>query len=271
MALAIAVDQTTEQSSAYENALWKDKCERLSMQLQDMQKRNEELEDRLLNMVEKTEGDKILLSDEIDELSNRLIKVNGVKARLEQECARYKSDCVLAVHLLHCQPSHYVAKKKLDHAAMTDDTSSFHGADDQEENVSRKFVTSTVSTFPPMAYFYKPEAESDQPEDPQPSGELLGVTVVKPDETAAGLSSLAAGQSSLTSEFVERIRADTNYKCVDLLQCKKCGSAVAMATKETQTIARPEHQGDPYRFPPVHERRVRVRSSDSNTSSETAI
>ncbi len=69
-----------------ERTLWEEKYERLLEEFTKFQKHNEELEDKLLNVVEKTERDKILLSEEIDELSRRLTSASNHVSALEHEC-----------------------------------------------------------------------------------------------------------------------------------------------------------------------------------------
>jgi hypothetical protein len=56
----------TDRSMNGEVDLWKDKYARASTECELMRKRNEELEDRLLHVVDKIESDKQLLSAEID-------------------------------------------------------------------------------------------------------------------------------------------------------------------------------------------------------------
>jgi predicted nucleic acid-binding Zn-ribbon protein len=47
---------------------------------------NAELEDKLLNIIEKTERQKALLSDEIDHISERLKHVSNNYTKLEEKC-----------------------------------------------------------------------------------------------------------------------------------------------------------------------------------------
>uniref|UniRef100_A0A0N4U1C6 HAP1 N-terminal domain-containing protein n=1 Tax=Dracunculus medinensis TaxID=318479 RepID=A0A0N4U1C6_DRAME len=174
--------------------------------------RNEELEERILNVVEKVESDKLTLSDEIDHLITRISSANSKILMLESECARYKRDCILAVHLLHCQPSHYIAKEKAPEGLFSDDS-----------NEAMK-VVSRVATFPPMAIFL-PDNIDGQPEDPSPSACSLGPEFHGKLKTSA----------SFSSNFVDQINANEDYSCVEVRRCAKCTEIVTQMSRETQT------------------------------------
>uniref|UniRef100_A0A915HWE5 Uncharacterized protein n=1 Tax=Romanomermis culicivorax TaxID=13658 RepID=A0A915HWE5_ROMCU len=79
---------------------------RLQQLCDKLQQQNDELESRFLQTVEKVEQDKLLLSNEIDHLAERLANATNITSYLEHECQRYKHDCQIAVQLLQCRPSY---------------------------------------------------------------------------------------------------------------------------------------------------------------------
>ncbi|VDM37802.1 unnamed protein product [Toxocara canis] len=176
-------------------AWWKAKYQRLEEQFEILKKRNEDLEERMLNLVEKVESDKIALSEEIDHLSGQLTAASNKVVCLERECDRYKKDCVLAVHLLHCKPSHY---------RMTTDVPEGICKEEEKPQQSTSLMRGGMVTFPPMAV-YLPEAE--EPEDPSPVTNALSA---RSDlETSAPKS-----PTSFTSKFLQKIATDEDYSYV---------------------------------------------------------
>lgn len=212
--------------AAEHDDLWKMKYEKLEEQYKVMKDRNEELEDRLLNLVEKVEQEKIILSNEIDQLVGRLTLANNRISSLEDDCARYKRDCVLAVNLLHCEPFRYIPQEKAPDVLPK-----------KEPQKTLKVVRS-FATFPPMA-IYLPDDSDLQPDDPAPQ---------RADKQTAPLTA----SSSFTSEFVEKIKNDEHYSCVDLKRCPKCDTVQTTISRETQTIGAlppwPKFVGSPARF-----------------------
>lgn len=188
---------------------WKMKYEKTEEQYRVMKGRNEELEERMLNLVDKVEQEKVILSNEIDELAGRLAAVNGKVTLLEGECARYKKDCILAVNLLHCYPGQYIQRQSAPTLATRT----------QQPLVKSSSKVCGVATFPPMAA-YLPDEPDLQPEDPVPDSQNLGTLKTSP---------------SFTSEFVEKIKNDQRYSCVNVLRCSNCDTVRTSISRAVQT------------------------------------
>ncbi|MFH4978860.1 hypothetical protein AB6A40_005569 [Gnathostoma spinigerum] len=154
------VEKIAKKESKLDAEQWRLKYSILEEQYSMFKRRNEELEEKLLTLVEKVEGDKSALSDEIDQLSAKLTAANMRIASLEKDCEAYKEDCRTAVNLLHCQPSYYVAN-----TSGTDNSN----ACNEKRTSKASFVHG--GTFPPMTYLM-PNEEEDQPEDPNTERDL---------------------------------------------------------------------------------------------------
>uniref|UniRef100_A0A915AI61 Uncharacterized protein n=2 Tax=Parascaris univalens TaxID=6257 RepID=A0A915AI61_PARUN len=217
--LSPVVATPSPQSTEADAEWWKVKYSKLEEQFIILKRRNEDLEERMLNLVEKIECDKIVLSDEIDHLSSQLTAASNKVVSLERECARYKKDCVLAVHLLHCQPSHYIKSKNAPEGLFKEE---------QKPQQSASIVRG-MATFPPMAV-YLPETEEleVQPEDPSPIVKTLS------SETDGEIAAMR-NSTSFTSEFLQKIDADENYCCVELRKCAKCADIITAMSRTTQT------------------------------------
>jgi len=208
--------------------LWQGKYERLLHSYIELQKLNQELEERLLNVVEKTEADKMLLSNEIDSMHTKLETANDQMQRLHVECARYKSDCVLAVHLLQCQPAMYKknpAASVLKHAenggVLNNANKTEHDHDKRSGSKENTRVVH-VTSFPPTALIFA-ENEEDNAQD----------------ELASTISR-SISSTSLGEKFAEHINARSDYQNVMLCRlCVNCGKSKGYLDKNTQTSAGP--------------------------------
>jgi len=207
-------------STLQQLAIWKDKYHRLSEQYGTLLNQNQELEDRLLNVVDKIERDKSLLSDEIDHLAEKLACATNTIDYMKNECARYKSDCMLAVHLLQCQPSFYSSqhlnslpaelRQKLSSDASLSDGSSIGS----RTGINEKKVVQLAMTFPPTAVFL----QSNEP----------SVDEIPPEEPGS--------RHDVRDVFLKKIRMAPDYQTEKLVQCPKCGFAVVKYDRCTQTI-----------------------------------
>lgn len=203
-------DSFNQPATAVEDpSIWKLKYERLDEQYNVMKSRNEELEDRLLNLVEKVEQEKLILSKEVDQLVGKLSQANVRISALQDDCVRYKKDCITAVNLLHCEPARY---KHQEEVAVVFP---------KKESSKKTRVVRNVATFPPMAVYF-PDDSDLQPDDPAPrSDEKQLPVLVTPN---------------FTSEFVKKIKNDEQYSCVDLKRCPRCNTIQAAISRETQTV-----------------------------------
>jgi len=212
------------QSTLQELAIWKDKYNRISEQHATLLNQNQELEDRLLNVVDKIERDKSLLSDEIDHLAEKLACATNTIDFMKNECARYKSDCILAVHLLQCQPSFYSSQHlnslsaDLKQKLSSDNLSLSDGSPigSRIGSIEKKVVqfSATAMTFPPTAVFlHSNESAADEipPEEPESRHDVRDV-------------------------FLKKILMAPDYQTEKLVQCPKCGFAIVKYDRCTQTV-----------------------------------
>uniref|UniRef100_A0A1I7YFS4 t-SNARE coiled-coil homology domain-containing protein n=1 Tax=Steinernema glaseri TaxID=37863 RepID=A0A1I7YFS4_9BILA len=87
--------------------VWRIKYEALLKDYEKIRAKNADMEDRFLHIVEKVEGEKQQLAEEIDHLVHRVEKLTERNRKLEEDCKRYKSDCATAVRLLRNQQGEY--------------------------------------------------------------------------------------------------------------------------------------------------------------------
>ncbi|KAJ8720287.1 hypothetical protein PYW07_012330 [Mythimna separata] len=90
---------------------WREKYERLYDSHIRVQKLNQVLEDKLLQMVDKMKGEKSQLTKDIATLSVRLAESKHNYYMLQKENERYKNDMNLAIQLLQCKPDNFVSQK----------------------------------------------------------------------------------------------------------------------------------------------------------------
>ncbi|CAG9788148.1 unnamed protein product [Diatraea saccharalis] len=103
----------TSRASDLEEQLstWREKYERLYDSHKRVQKLNQVLEDKLLQMVDKMKGEKSQLTKDIATLSVRLAESKHNYSMLQKENERYKNDMNLAIQLLQCKPDNFVSQK----------------------------------------------------------------------------------------------------------------------------------------------------------------
>lgn len=76
-----------------------------------MQKVNQGLEDKLLRIADNFENEKMSLTHNVVELTNKLTIAQTSLEGLQQETEKYKNDCNLAIRMLQCKPSQFVSHK----------------------------------------------------------------------------------------------------------------------------------------------------------------
>ncbi|GBP71995.1 Tight junction-associated protein 1 [Eumeta japonica] len=94
-----------------ELSTWKEKYERLNDSHKRVQRLNQVLEDKLLQMVDKMKSEKSQLTKDIATLSVRLAESKHNVSILQKENERYKNDMNLAIQLLQCKPDNFVSQK----------------------------------------------------------------------------------------------------------------------------------------------------------------
>ncbi|CAH2041351.1 unnamed protein product, partial [Iphiclides podalirius] len=90
---------------------WREKYERLYDSHKRVQKLNQVLEDKLLQMVDRMKSEKSQLTKDIATLSVRLAESKHNYSMLQKENERYKNDMNLAIQLLQCKPDNFVSQK----------------------------------------------------------------------------------------------------------------------------------------------------------------
>lgn len=90
---------------------WQDKYSRLHEAYKRVQKVNQNLEDKLLKMVDKCETEKSTLNTEISALTKKLVADQYNITKLTDENERYRNDLNLAIQALQCKPSNYITQK----------------------------------------------------------------------------------------------------------------------------------------------------------------
>ncbi|CAH0727086.1 unnamed protein product, partial [Brenthis ino] len=90
---------------------WREKYERLYDSHKRVQKLNQVLEDKLLQMVDKMKSEKSQLTKDVATLSVRLAESKHNYSMLQKENERYKNDMNLAIQLLQCKPDNFVSQK----------------------------------------------------------------------------------------------------------------------------------------------------------------
>ncbi|XP_062543881.1 putative uncharacterized protein DDB_G0282133 isoform X3 [Armigeres subalbatus] len=90
---------------------WQDKYERLYESHKRVQKVNQNLEDKLLKLVDRNSGERAQLTSDVATLSVRLAQANYNIQSLKREIERYKTDMSVAIQLLQCKPDSFVSPK----------------------------------------------------------------------------------------------------------------------------------------------------------------
>jgi len=143
-------------------AHWQEKYERLLESHKKLQRVNQGLEDKLLKIVDKYESEKVSLNRDVANLTSRLIEARVAVAELEDENDRYREDCYLAVQLLQCKPSNFVAHK-LDTLPADLQQKVKHHMNIRKRDQSThttppapdvRTIRVPISTFPPTAMVY---------------------------------------------------------------------------------------------------------------------
>ncbi|KAL7304862.1 hypothetical protein TKK_0002668 [Trichogramma kaykai] len=159
--------------------MWQDKYTRLNEAYIRVQKVNQNLEDKLLKIVDKCETEKDAFTKDVATLTHRLNEAKETIHRLFQDNEKYRADVNFAIGLLKCNTSNYAGQKyeSLPPAVQAKVRSynppSILGDTGSRESVRR--ITVPISTFPPTAMVYniaKPPSVEKQDdyivEEPKP-------------------------------------------------------------------------------------------------------
>ncbi|CAG2177803.1 unnamed protein product [Oppiella nova] len=155
---------------------WQDKYERLLEGHRKLQKVNQGLEDKLLRIADKFENEKSALTQDVSELTNRLVDARVSMAELEEESDQYKNDCNIAVQLLQCKPTNFVSHKintlptdlqervklQMNHrrTRSTPCNTALDMPNNSNPSNGARIIRVPIPTFPPTAMVYSINEES---------------------------------------------------------------------------------------------------------------
>ncbi|KOC66945.1 Brain-enriched guanylate kinase-associated protein [Habropoda laboriosa] len=168
--------------------IWQEKYARLHEAHKRIQKVNQNLEDKLLRIVDKCETEKSAFTKDIATLSHRLADANYTIHRLTQDNEKYRNDVNLAIQLLQCKPANFVGQKydslpsEVQAKVRTYVAQKKRSIDAAPPDV--KSITVPISTFPPTAMVYnvtKPAADKlsdDDTDESKPPVDIVSAAIM---------------------------------------------------------------------------------------------
>ncbi|XP_022194291.2 uncharacterized protein LOC111052000 isoform X2 [Nilaparvata lugens] len=214
---------------------WQDKYSRLYEAHKRVQKVNQNLEDKLLRIVDKCETEKTALTTEVASLTRRLVDEKFNVARLQEENERYRNDVNLAIQLLQCKPSNFVPQR---YDSLPSDMqqkvknyvySKNRRVSDGNGNMQKpevKTIKVPIPTFPPTAMVY---SVNRQISDKDVNGEDKSKSQGSVDIVSAAI---------MAKVLEERERERQQQKHCDSCTCLVAAGA-ARHHKASQTVAPP--------------------------------
>ncbi|KAK9295104.1 hypothetical protein QLX08_010484 [Tetragonisca angustula] len=202
--------------------IWQEKYSRLYEAHKRVQKVNQNLEDKLLRIVDKCETEKSAFTKDIATLSHRLADANYTIHRLTQDNEKYRNDVNLAIQLLQCKPSNFVGQKydslpsEVQAKVRTYIAQKKHSNDTAPADV--KSITVPISTFPPTAMVYNVTKSTENNSDDDTDDSKPPVDVV----------SAAIMAKVLEDREKERVFGKHCDTCT-------CHKSILMVDAETQT------------------------------------
>ncbi|KAI5736790.1 hypothetical protein M8J76_007095 [Diaphorina citri] len=174
---------------------WQDKYSRLHEAYKRVQKVNQNLEDKLLKMVDKCETEKSVLNSEISALTRKLVDDQYNINKLNDENERYRNDLNMAIQALQCKPSNYITQKcdslpSEYQAKVRSYMSSKQRRIDGNGNVNStqkpkhevKTIKVPIPTFPPTAMVYSlnktVEKDADDTDSSQSQEDLVSAAIM---------------------------------------------------------------------------------------------
>ncbi|XP_014253354.1 uncharacterized protein LOC106668780 isoform X1 [Cimex lectularius] len=212
---------------------WQDKYSRLYEAHKRVQKVNQNLEDKLLRIVDKCETEKNALTSEVSNLTKRLVDEKFNVSRLQEENERYRNDVNLAIQLLQCKPSNFVSQKydslpsEMQQKVRTY-ISSKRRQSDGNGNIPPKAEMKTIKvpipTYPPTAMVYsvnKGTIEKDVNAEEKSNHQPVDI--------------VSAAIMAKVLEEREKERSQTKH-------CDTCTCSKHKSTKSTQTLGDPPNK-----------------------------
>lgn len=224
---------------------WQDKYSRLYEAHKRVQKVNQNLEDKLLKIVDKCETEKNTLTAEVAVLTRRLVDEKFNVARLQEENERYRNDVNLAIQLLQCKPSNFVSQR---YDSLPSDmqqkvrsyVSSKRKVQDGNGSVSNKPEMKTIKvpipTFPPTAMVYsvnktpsEKEVSSDDKPCKQPVDIVSAAIMAKVLEERERERSQTKHCESCTCPLLNLVQSKSSQTTPIEYNCEKCNSSQQQA------------------------------------------
>jgi len=205
-----------------ELAKLRDRYERLLDSHKKMQRVNHNLEEKLLSIVTKCETEKRSMEEEVSQLTSKLVDAKVSISDMEEENERYRSDCNMAVKLLQCKPSNFVAHKLntlpldlQDRVRSQLSGKQLCALEEAPNNNShptdQRMIRVPMPTFPPTAMVYS-----------------LPKQVVSVDPTPDTVPMTVIAHALAQPEASQRPRR--------IYVCQKCHCDFIVMHKETQTV-----------------------------------
>ncbi|KAF0291399.1 Tight junction-associated protein 1 [Amphibalanus amphitrite] len=181
---------------------WQDKYDRLLEAHKKLQRVNQNLEDKLLRIVDKYETDKAALSQDVANLTTHLVSARTELNRHRDLSERYRSDLHLAIQLLQCKPSTFISRRletvsgqcgrrgqllwtavvvvdsvdgcgrmwtlPVDLQQKVKSCLNSHQKEQQQRKPDFKVIRVPISTFPPTAMVYAVDKAGEAEAPPEP-------------------------------------------------------------------------------------------------------
>ena len=98
-------------SISFELQFLRERCSKLLSVHQNLQLENSILEEKVLQFIECSTTNRSQLEEKLVLADEKISELEQKVEKLEQEKRRYRDDCNLAVHLLHCRPNEFIGSK----------------------------------------------------------------------------------------------------------------------------------------------------------------
>ncbi|XP_071450168.1 uncharacterized protein [Hetaerina americana] len=207
---------------------WQEKYSRLYEAHKKLQKVNQNLEDKLLKIVDKFETDKTSLTRDITHLTQTLVEGRAKITHLQDENERYRNDVNLAIQLLQCKPSHFVSQKfdslpgELQQKVKTYITQKKREAGGMQSKPEMKTIKVPIPTFPPTAMVYSVNKTSVERDPTQTKSASDGIDIVS--------------AAIMAKVLEERERERCQRRHCDTCQClKQSEKVMSLAGAEVST------------------------------------
>lgn len=158
--------QTTDMELAKtkeELARLRDRYDRMMDSHKKMQKLNNNLEDKLLRLVNQFEGEKTKLQTELSDITERLQDTRAYVQELEEENEKYRSDCNMAVQMLQCKPSNFVGQRLSGLPVELQERVRKHMTREQQLQSQKaeeeRLLRVPIPTFPPTAMVFSVDSQ----------------------------------------------------------------------------------------------------------------